>query len=461
MRRFFTLFIAICISLNINAQITKQQATSLVMNTIVGNKIDSVNVFVQPTILSSDYYVVSSIDSTILYQHVPQWIHGEYTTANNSTALKSLFALEENLNDDNSSLRNYYLTNETVEGELPTITNLEISNVSTLFSNYTFLTWNTPESIVLDEHLLSWSNGYCINALSIGIQQERDMAHRFTQDDIKDYDGWRIKKVGFVFLSENNEHILKIWNKSNDEFNLIYEELLDNDSLIVSTYENGVWDYIDIKEDIYLDSEKELWVGFASNGTDYYIFPVDESDEGDEDNWIKLGEEAWDNYFASHFGNLSIQTIIENSDGKTTSLDSDKTLTGYRVYANGELIKEIESQCITYYLDFKSNTDIKYCVTAVYGDSESEPLCVGFVSEEEIYTEESSLDIHPNPTNGKVMIENVEIDFVDLYNIHGQYIRTYNTNEIDLEDLPSGMYLLIVKDKAGNIYADKVIRFGL
>lgn len=345
MRRFFTLFIAICISLNINAQITKQQATSLVMNTIVGNKIDSVNVFVQPTILSSDYYVVSSIDSTILYQHVPQWIHGEYTTANNSTALKSLFALEENLNEDNSSLRNYYLTNETVEDELPTITNLEISNVSTLFSNYTFLTWNTPESIVLDEHLLSWSNGYCINALSIGIQQERDMAHRFTQDDIKDYDGWRIKKVGFVFLSENNEHILKIWNKSNDEFNLIYEELLDNDSLIVSTYENGVWDYIDIKEDIYVDSEKEL--------------------------------------------------------------------------------------------------------------------CVGFVSEEEIYTEESSLDIHPNPTNGKVMIENVEIDFVDLYNIHGQYIRTYNTNEIDLEDLPSGMYLLIVKDKAGNIYADKVIRFGL
>ena len=63
MKRFFIFLIVICFSANVFAQITKQQAADLVLNTIVGNKIDSVNVFVEPNIQSSDFYVISPIDS--------------------------------------------------------------------------------------------------------------------------------------------------------------------------------------------------------------------------------------------------------------------------------------------------------------------------------------------------------------------------------------------------------------
>jgi hypothetical protein len=95
-------------------------------------------------------------------------------------------------------------------------------------------------------------------------------------------------------------------------------------------------------------------------------------------------------------------------------------------------------------------------VTAVYGDMESEPVCVEHVSIEEMTDNHSMLNVHPNPTNGKVIIENVNVISVEIYNMQGQNVGRFNTNEIDMGVLPSGMYILVVKDIEGNINIAKV-----
>ena len=41
--------------------------------------------------------------------------------------------------------------------------------------------------------------------------------------------------------------------------------------------------------------------------------------------------------------------------------------------------------------------------------------------------------------------------------MQGQSVGRFNTNEIDMENLPSGMYFLIVKDTDGKINVEKVM----
>ncbi|MBO5705942.1 MAG: T9SS type A sorting domain-containing protein, partial [Bacteroidaceae bacterium] len=43
-----------------------------------------------------------------------------------------------------------------------------------------------------------------------------------------------------------------------------------------------------------------------------------------------------------------------------------------------------------------------------------------------------------------------------IYNMQGQNVGRFNTNEIDMGVLPSGMYILVVKDIEGNINIAKV-----
>lgn len=41
--------------------------------------------------------------------------------------------------------------------------------------------------------------------------------------------------------------------------------------------------------------------------------------------------------------------------------------------------------------------------------------------------------------------------------MQGQSVGKFNTNEIDMENLPSGMYILIVKDTDRKINVEKVM----
>jgi hypothetical protein len=62
----------------------------------------------------------------------------------------------------------------------------------------------------------------------------------------------------------------------------------------------------------------------------------------------------------------------------------------------------------------------------------------------------TNVTVYPNPANGVVRIEGVEAEEVQVYNALGQLVKTVRgTNEVDVRELPEGVYLLHIHDKQG------------
>ena len=64
----------------------------------------------------------------------------------------------------------------------------------------------------------------------------------------------------------------------------------------------------------------------------------------------------------------------------------------------------------------------------------------------------------PNPANGKLLIEGIEADEVQIYNAHGQLVKTVRgMNEIDVSGLVDGAYLLHITDVDGRSHVTRVM----
>ena len=61
--------------------------------------------------------------------------------------------------------------------------------------------------------------------------------------------------------------------------------------------------------------------------------------------------------------------------------------------------------------------------------------------------------IFPNPTQSMAHVDGIEVERFQVFNTHGQLLKTeLNTNEIHLEDLPKGFYLLRITDAEGKCH---------
>jgi len=74
-------------------------------------------------------------------------------------------------------------------------------------------------------------------------------------------------------------------------------------------------------------------------------------------------------------------------------------------------------------------------------------------------TPANEVKVYPNPASGHVSIQSAEATEVKVYNTLGQCVKTVqNANEISLEGLPQGVYLLRVTTKDGSVFSDKVVK---
>ena len=65
----------------------------------------------------------------------------------------------------------------------------------------------------------------------------------------------------------------------------------------------------------------------------------------------------------------------------------------------------------------------------------------------------------PNPTTGTVHIDSEDVKEIQVFNPLGQCLKTaQDTNEVCLEGLPQGLYLLRVTLEGGKVFSDKVVK---
>ena len=98
--------------------------------------------------------------------------------------------------------------------------------------------------------------------------------------------------------------------------------------------------------------------------------------------------------------------------------------------------------------------DFAYCTVPNYS------LMVGqynYIGVDE--TGQTSFVVRPNPTNGSVRIDGVDAAQVEVYNSMGQLVKTFhNSNELHLEGLAKGLYLLRITDKNGETTTTALVR---
>ncbi|MBQ6769770.1 MAG: T9SS type A sorting domain-containing protein [Bacteroidales bacterium] len=67
--------------------------------------------------------------------------------------------------------------------------------------------------------------------------------------------------------------------------------------------------------------------------------------------------------------------------------------------------------------------------------------------------------LYPNPTTGTVHIEAENLTKAQVFHTMGQQVKTVqNTNEVSLEGLPQGVYLMRVTLEGGKAFSDKVMK---
>jgi hypothetical protein len=68
------------------------------------------------------------------------------------------------------------------------------------------------------------------------------------------------------------------------------------------------------------------------------------------------------------------------------------------------------------------------------------------------------VSVYPNPAMEKVTINGAEVTEVQVYNALGQMVKTVkNSNEVSLEGLVQGVYMVRIRDGEGRIFMEKVM----
>lgn len=150
------------------------------------------------------------------------------------------------------------------------------------------------------------------------------------------------------------------------------------------------------------------------------------------------GNLVWERCIGSELGLLeSVQDVKMQSDG-------GYAIVGECTWFDGTMSGDVNCSNNLVLPDSKKNIWILH-VTDIF-DYDAVPE-----------SSNGEIAIHPNPTTGIVRIEGENVSEVKVYNTLGQLVQTLqNTNEVSLESLPQGVYLLRVRDAEGNVCAKRV-----
>lgn len=74
-------------------------------------------------------------------------------------------------------------------------------------------------------------------------------------------------------------------------------------------------------------------------------------------------------------------------------------------------------------------------------------------------TEAGRVEVYPNPASETLRIDGLEAAEIQVYNALGQRVKeVHDLNEVNVSDLPEGLYLLRIKDAEGKVYTNKITK---
>ena len=324
--------------------------------------------------------------------------------------------------------------------------------VASVYDNDTVsLTWSLPQCYNTESITLTWmTNEEIEDYTSYGY--DSFMGHLYDANDLQGVVGRRIESVTFQKVSDWRYYVY-IWKQSNgSEMETIYSQMVPEN---VPMGENT----INVDEELYIEPNTQYWISIRAKTPDGHqskdLFPFCLGGlpivhgKGD----LMMGANPPYVWISNNYLNFWLKFTLGGLDKNTNGMVYNRALSNqYRIYRDGEFIKEIQYTFQTHFIDteFTKESDVEYCVTAVYGDEESEPVCVTATITGVSESGNEEITISPNPANDIVHIEGAGAAEVMVYNAIGQLVKTVqDTNEIELKGWPKGMYLLRITDGEG------------
>ena len=357
--------------------------------------------------------------------------------------------------------------------DLPSVTNLEIS---VGHNDTVSLSWNLPDNV--DEAVLTMSNMQVWDYFGTAAGQcACDISQLFLSSLLRPFVGWGIKDVSVVFCPDDTlmgyqpdypNYFIRVW-KGGYSPTLVCDQYVDH-----PVY--GSVQTIPLDTIVVLDEDVNLRIGYFTDRYRPYTWACDFRSMPQEGNGClslqlyhidnnELQECLPDNRWYDQYvlpNNLCVAATLINPNGNGTQ---GRTLTGYRVYRDGEFIKEIPYTVLNHFTDteFTRGFEAEYCVTAVYGDEESEPVCatamITSVGED---TKAYEITVAPNPTNGHVTVMGKNLRRAEVVNMLGQHVAVAEGEGdelvINMEKLPSGVYFIEIANAEGRQCVKKVMK---
>jgi len=345
---------------------------------------------------------------------------------------------------------------------------------------------------------------YCVSdeiAGRVGTSSFNDMTAtmRFTPEDLLTYgivSGDSITKIALGMgteLTYASTMEIRIWEGGSsitDAGELVYTQPILN----FHSFTENAMNEVNLTTPFVIDATKELRIGYRfDNGIGYPIGrdagpavvgkgDIFMSSDFFGGSWFSTHEKlGWDYNFSIKayiedkgiFDCDSISNLTAIFDGNNLKVElnwdapaSVTDLTGYSIYRDAIRIDNVDFT-VTTYLDDVSRLgtgDYFYCIVAEYAHCIADDVCV-VVTTVGINSNESSKNIiYPNPTTGKLIIDNGELEIknIDFFDFMGKSVHSSTRPlvypfTLDISHLPSGIYFIRIQTEIGTI-TQKIIK---
>ena len=130
------------------------------------------------------------------------------------------------------------------------------------------------------------------------------------------------------------------------------------------------------------------------------------------------------------------------------------------VEIGGEMVDDLKEALNRWVAMQQSSSDYENWCDDVWMEQCGAPLlCTVYEATEEFTEFSETPQLYPNPAREKVTIEGIETAKAQVYNALGQLVKTVRgTNEIDVEGLAEGVYLVRIMDADGKVYTNKITK---
>lgn len=275
----------------------------------------------------------------------------------------------------------------------------------------------------------NWKNVYYVD---YGYDAAGNISSRTNYNNI---DGWQLGGVYSYTYNDQHQITLTILTMANTIFQKIeytyadgqlFEELwysyngygVSPDEKMTYYYENGLLSHVD---DSASDDEGRTW---ANNGRQIYAY----DEYGNCTEYHRYNSERTET-------NRSEYEYETNLPLSTTQIPWHPELERPKTYQN------VHAYTVEHWYTVDVDWVLQYvCDYLYYYDNYTS------IAERN----EPQLSLYPNPTEGRVAIQAEQVQSTMVFNSVGQTVKTFGaTSQIDLSDLPAGIYMLRVKTAEG------------